>query len=196
MMDVSEKIRNISLTISGILNMVLTILLILSQLHMIGSNKPTVAENPEIVEQEQRISDLDKIIEAKTAQLQDLNKQIEAATIAPVISATAQETYSLDRSIYLVKFRSEEQREIWIKRNNEIGNFSDETIQWLRSQSIFYVSDCLFKHSDGDISVEDGVFIFLPPCPASLSDGSQPTTYKARMTVIKTVTKEEYEGSI
>lgn len=192
MMDISEKIRNISLAISGVLNVVLLSLLIFGQFHSLSNLKPQLAENSEVTELKQRIAGLNESIKAKTAQLQALNNQIETAKTASGISLTNEEFYSLDRQIYLVKFRSTEQREIWIKRNNETSNFSEELIQWLRSHDEFYVSDCLFRHSDGTVSVEEDCYILLPPCPTSLQDGDQPTIYKARTTVIKKVTKEEY----
>lgn len=120
---------------------------------------------------------------------------LEEIVSATPIESDFRDSYNLDRPIYEVKFRNTEQREIWIKRNNESANFSDELISWLRNQDTFYVSDIIRFYKD-EILIDPDSFIILPPCPQNLQDGTQPILYKTRLTIIRQASKDEYLAAV
>lgn len=151
------------------------------------NKQPSVQTPSDTSSYEARIEELRGEIET----LEGKKSMLEEIVSATPIESDLRDTYSLDRPIYEVKFRNTEQREIWINRNNESANFSEELIAWLRSHDTFYVSDIVRFYKD-EVSIDPDSFIILPPCPPNLQEGSQPILYKTRLIVIRQVDKETY----
>ena len=160
-------------------------------LFAIFMNKQTVQTPLDTSSYDARIEELREEIET----LEGKKSMLEEIVSATPIESGFRDSYNLDRPIYEVKFRNTEQREIWIKRNNESANFSDELISWLRNQDTFYVSDIIRFYKD-EISIDPDSFIILPPCPQNLQDGTQPILYKTRLTIIRQVSKDEYLAAV
>ena len=189
--DTTEKVKNVIFAISGGLNAILIGLFIWAQIgHPTSLLTPM---DPAVRNVEDQVLILQKQVDAKRAELKSVEAQVASIRAAQTLPADQTEYFSLDRDIYQVKFRTKEQREIWIQRNNSISNFSEELIDWLRNHDEFYVGLTLNRSGD-KFTVDKDSYILLPPCPANLNTGEQPTIMRSRVTIIKKIDKATYQS--